>query len=67
MFFPSNILMFFSCKNVIMKAIILKSELFVDTSFIFLLANRGRNSIYSVASCTGLPAFNQSDLSASHT
>ena len=34
----------FSCKNVIMKAIILKSELLVEASFIFLFANYGRSS-----------------------
>ena len=35
----------FSCKNVIMEDIILKSELLVGTSFIFLFANCGRTSL----------------------
>ena len=34
----------FSCKNVIMKAIILKSELLVEASFISLFASYGRSS-----------------------
>ena len=38
------LLNFFLCKNVIMKDINLKSELLVDTSFIFLFANCGRTS-----------------------
>ena len=41
----SLLLNVFLCKNVIMKAIILKSELLVDASFIFLFANCGRTSL----------------------
>ena len=41
----SLLLNVFLCKNVIMKAIILKSELLVDASFIVLFVNCGRASL----------------------
>ena len=49
------LIMFFLCKNVIMEAIVLKSELLVNTSFIYLFFNCGTSSLngYVVDRMTG--------------